>query len=129
MRRKQDQGRDSCPEATFFDLEGSFGHQFSAYIPKNFHQAPLSSLIFINALEISQDYLSGLTSSRGEPPLRWGPVTFHLCSRARLAAGWENWSPSVCPSQPSPRLVNETEKELTASAAQGQGDFALCWGQ
>lgn len=33
------------------------------------------------------------------------------------------------PSQLPPRLVNETAKELAAHAAQGHGDFALCWGQ
>ena len=31
------------------------------------------------------------------------------------------------PAQPPPGLLNEAEKELPASAAQGHSDFALCW--
>lgn len=56
------------------------------------------------------------------------PITSHLCPVvARLAAAWENRVLVFPPSQPPPRLVNEAEKELAVFAAQGHGDFALCW--
>lgn len=62
------------------------------------------------------------------------PITSHLCPRARLAAGWKG-SSSAFPAQPPPRLVNETDREVAASAAlamvtlhyAGDNEGSVCW--
>lgn len=126
--RNRNRAETQLPKATFFDLRGSFGHQFPAYFPKTVHQGPSSTPIFISVLEISKITFQGLPHPEVNHP-ETGPSHIPPLSTGRLAAGGENWSPSVLPRQPPPRLVHETERELAASAAQGHGDSALCRGQ
>lgn len=100
---------------------------FPAYIPQHFYQGPSFIPVFINRFEIPKDQLSGTTSSRGEPSTKTDLGHIPPLSAGQAGCWLGELGFRVSPIPASSRLVNEAEKELTASAAQSHSDFALCW--